>query len=255
MEAFGQFVGGENGTTPWVDGPVTLAARYGLPCIINEYDRIAADRTIVFNDVFEGRSFPIPGKSGEVVTPQPGFAVVVTANTNLVEDLSGNYGTANTHDMSILERIVALHVGYPTDETETKLLEKELEVFSDDLLTYWFDQEGIKLATQQGMKEGSAINRSEFIAGLVEVARRIRAQSKDGGNTSDAALERTMSTRILRKWARNTLAMASTPEKLGLSSLHMSLKKYLSSLATESTRIALHQAVESVFGVGEVVKP
>ena len=255
MEAFGQFVGGENGTTPWVDGPVTLAARYGLPCIINEYDRIAADRTIVFNDVFEGRSFPIPGKSGEVVTPQPGFAVVVTANTNLVEDLSGNYGTANTHDMSILERIVALHVGYPSDETETKLLEKELEVFSDDLLTYWFDQEGIKLSTQQGMKEGSAINRSEFIAGLVEVARRIRAQSKDGGNTSDAALERTMSTRILRKWARNTLAMASTPEKLGLSALHMSLKKYLSSLATESTRIALHQAVESVFGVGEVVKP
>ena len=64
-----------------------------------------------------------------------------------------------------------------------------------------------------------------------------------------------MSTRILRKWARNTLAMAGTPEKLGLSALHLSLKKYLSSLATESTRIALHQAVESVFGVGEVVKP
>ncbi len=254
-EAFGQFVGGENGTTPWVDGPVTLAARYGLPCIINEYDRIAADRTIVFNDVFEGRSFPIPGKSGEVVTPQPGFRVAITANTNLVEDLSGNYGTANTHDISILERIVALHIGYPDDETETKLLEKELEQFSDDLLTYWLDQEGVKLSTQAGIKEGSAISRGEFIAGLVEVARRIRAQSKDGGNTSDAALERTMSTRILRKWARNTLAMAGTPEKLGLSALHLSLKKYLSSLATESTRIALHQAVESVFGVGERVNP
>ena len=255
MEAFGQFVGGENGTTPWVDGPVTLAARYGLPCIINEYDRIAADRTIVFNDVFEGRSFPIPGKSGEVVTPQPGFRVAITANTNLVEDLSGNYGTANTHDISILERIVALHIGYPDDDTETKLLAKELEQFSDDLLTYWLDQEGVKLSTQAGIKEGSAISRGEFIAGLVEVARRIRAQSKDGGNTSDAALERTMSTRILRKWARNTLAMAGTPEKLGLSALHLSLKKYLSSLATESTRIALHQAVESVFGVGERVNP
>ncbi len=255
QEAFGQFVGGENGTTPWVDGPVTLAARYGLPCIINEYDRIAADRTIVFNDVFEGRSFPIPGKSGEVVTPQPGFRVAITANTNLVEDLSGNYGTANTHDVSILERIVALHIGYPDDDTETKLLERELEQFSDDLLSYWLDQEGVKLSTQAGMKEGSAISRSEFIAGLVEVARRIRAQSKDGGNTSDAALERTMSTRILRKWARNTLAMAGSPEKLGLSALHLSLKKYLSQLATESTRIALHQAVEGVFGVAESVTP
>ncbi len=255
MEAFGQFVGGENGMTPWVDGPVTLAARYGLPCIINEYDRIAADRTIVFNDVFEGRSFPIPGKSGEVVTPQPGFRVAITANTNLVEDLSGNYGTANTHDISILERIVALHVGYPSDDTEAKLLEKELEQFSDDLLSYWFDQEGIKISTPQGMKEGSAINRGEFIQGLLEVAKKIRAQSKDGGNTSDSALERTMSTRILRKWARHSVAQASAPEKLGLSALHLALKKYLSSLSTESTRIALHQAVENVFGVGEVVKP
>ena len=255
MEAFGQFVGGENGTTPLVDGPVTLAARYGLPCIINEYDRIAADRTIVFNDVFEGRSFPIPGKSGEVVTPQPGFRVAITANTNLVEDLSGNYGTANTHDISILERIVALHVGYPSDDTEAKLLEKELEQFSDDLLSYWFDQEGIKISTPQGMKEGSAINRGEFIQGLLEVAKKIRAQSKDGGNTSDSALERTMSTRILRKWARHSVAQASAPEKLGLSALHLALKKYLSSLSTESTRIALHQAVENVFGVGEVVTP
>ena len=255
MEAFGQFVGGENGTTPWVDGPVTLAARYGLPCIINEYDRIAADRTIVFNDVFEGRSFPIPGKSGEVVTPQPGFRVAITANTNLVEDLSGSYGTANTHDISILERIVALHVGYPSDDTEAKLLEKELEQFSDDLLSYWFDQEGIKISTPQGMKEGSAINRGEFIQGLLEVAKKIRAQSKDGGNISDSALDRTMSTRILRKWARHSVAQASAPEKLGLSALHLALKKYLSSLSTESTRIALHQAVENVFGVGEVVKP
>lgn len=255
MEAFGQFVGGENGTTPWIDGPVTLAARYGLPCIINEYDRIAADRTIVFNDVFEGRSFPIPGKSGEVVIPKLGFRIAITGNTNLVEDLSGNYGTANTHDISILERIVALYIGYPSDDTESKLLEAELEQFSDELLSYWFDQEGMKLATPQGIKDGSAISRSEFIAGLLEVARKIRVQSKDGGNNSDSALERTMSTRILRKWARHSVAQAAAPEKLGLSALHLSLKKYLSSLATESTRIALHQAVESVFGVTQVVKP
>ena len=254
MEAFGQFVGGENGTTPWVDGPVTLAARYGLPCIINEYDRIAADRAIVFNDVFEGRSFPIPGKSGEVVSPQPGFRVLITCNTNLVEDVSGNYGTANTHDISVLERIVAIQIGYPDDETEFKLLEKELESYDDEILSYWFDQEGFKLVTPQGLKQGSAISRSEFINGLIEVARKVRAQSKDGGNTSDAALERTMSVRFTRKWASNSVRQSALPEILGLSALHWTLKKFLSSMATESTRIALHQAVETVFGVGEVIK-
>ncbi|MBZ0096229.1 MAG: AAA family ATPase [Burkholderiales bacterium] len=254
-EAFGQFVGGEGGTTPWVNGPLTMAAQYGLPCIINEYDRIDASRTIVFNDVFEGRAFPIPGKSGEVVVPQPGFRCAITGNTNLVEDVSGNYGTANSHDISILERLYAVEIGYPTDDTEAKLLESVLEQFSDDLLTYWFDQEGMKLSTPQGIKEGSAISRGEFIGGLLEVARRIRAQSKDGGNASDAALERTMSTRTLRKWAKHSVAQAAAPEKLGLSALHLSLRKYLSSLSTQSTRIALHQAVESVFGVGEKVGP
>lgn len=255
MEAFGQFVGGENGCTPWVDGPITLAARYGLPCIINEYDRIGADRAIVFNDVFEGRSFPIPGKTGEVVTPRSGFRVAITANTNMVEDLSGNYGTACTQDVSQLERMVALYVSYPEKETEVRLLEKELEFFDDQLFSYWFDQEGLKVSTPQGIKEGSAISRREFVEALVDVAGKIRAQSKDGGNTSDAALERTMSTRTLRKWARGAVMQSGAPEKLGLSALHLALKQHLSSLATESTRIALHQAVESVFGVGEVVNP
>lgn len=254
-EAFGQFVGGENGTTPWMNGPVTLAAMYGLPCIINEYDRIASDRTIVFNDVFEGRPFPVPGKAGEVVVQQPGARYVLTGNTNMVEDLSGNYGTANCHDISILERLYPVQVGYPTDDTEANVLTSVLEEFSDELLSYWFDQEGMKLTTSPGTtKEGAAISRSEFIGGLLEVTRRIRAQSKDGGNASDSALERTMSTRMLRKWARNAVLQAGAPEKLGLSALHLSLRK-LSSLATESTRIALHKAVESVFGIDEKVSP
>lgn len=250
-EAFGQFVGGENGTTPWVDGPVTLAARYGLPVIINEYDRIAPDRAIVFNDVFEGRTFPLPGKSGEVVAPQPGFRVAITANTNLVEDLTGNYGTAAMHDVSVLERIVAVRVDYPDASVEGRLLAIELERASDDLLNYWFDQEGMKLGTSNGMLQGSAISRAAFIEGLLEVTRRIRQQSKDGGNLSDAALERTMSTRTLRKWIRQSIDNIHMVEKYGKSALHVAMSKCLSGLATESTRIALHQAVESVFGVPE----
>lgn len=252
-EAFGQFVGGENGSTPWIDGPVTLAARYGLPVLINEYDRVDASRTIIFNDVFEGRPFPIPGRSGEVVVPRDGFRPILTANTNLVEDVTGNYGTSNSHDISLLERIYAIEVGYPDEQTEIKLLERVLDDFGDDLLNHWLDQEQVKVATSAGIKEGSAISRAEFIQGMVEVAHTIRAQSKDGGNTSDAALERTMSTRTLRKWAMHTLASAAAPEVLGLSALHLALRKVLSGLATQSTRIALHQAVTKVFGVDEKV--
>lgn len=253
-EAFGHYILAAGGETVWAPGPVTLAAQYGCPVLINEYDRITPSKAIVFNDVFTGQSFALPGKHGEVVQPRAGFRTVLTGNTNLVEDLSGNYGTAASHDISLLERLCSVFIGYPDDDTEPKLLEKVLEPFEDQLLQYWFDQEGIKLATKSGMKQGSAISRSEFIDGLMEVARKIRSQSKDGGSSSDAALERTMSTRILRKWTFHAVMHCSAPEKRGLSALHLALRKYLSGLATESTRIALHQAVETVFGVGEKIQ-
>lgn len=253
-EAFGHYVSGPNGETIYAPGPVTLAAQYGLPCIINEYDRIQPTRAIVFNDVFEARSFPMPGKHGEMLIPRKGFRTCITSNTNLVEDLTGNYGTAATQDTSLLERICSIHVLYPEAETERNILTKVLAEFDDKLLSYWFDQEGIKLSTKAGIKEGAAISRVEFIDGCIEVAHKIRAQSKDAGNDTDSALERTMSTRILRKWARQSVRHCAAPEKLGKSALHMALKKYLSNLSTESTRIALHQAVETVFGVGPEIQ-
>ncbi|MCC6144419.1 MAG: AAA family ATPase [Candidatus Hydrogenedentes bacterium] len=243
-----------DGNTVFTPGPMTLAAQYGLPVICNEYDRIQPGKAIVFNDVFEGRPFPVPGNHSQIVVPTPGFRAVLTANTNLVEDPSGNYQTAAAADISLLERIYAVKVGYPDVETEVGMLKKALAGFDDALLAYWFDQEGIKVGTASGIKTGSAVSRDEFISGMVEVANKIRAQSKDGGSADDAALERTMSTRILRKWAVHTIRHAKSPEKYGKSALHLALKKYLSGLATESTTIALHQAVETVFGISEDLK-
>lgn len=252
-EAFGHFVLDGSGKTVWSPGPVMLAAQYGVPVIINEFDRIDADRAIIFNDVFSGNPFPIPGRQGELLVPRPGFRCIVTANTNLVEDPSGNYGTAHMHDISVLERLCAIRVDYPNDDTEKELVLEILAEHDDDLIEYFFDQEGIRVSTSAGIKQGASVSREEFAEAVVEVARKIRAQSKDSGNANDAALERTMSTRILRKWVYHTMYHASAPEKLGLSALHLVLKKYLSALSTESTRIALHQAVTTVFGVQETV--
>lgn len=243
-----------NGSTQFVPGPITLAAQYGLPVIFNEYDRLQPGKSIVFNDVFEGRPFPVPGNHGQIVVPQPGFRVILTANTNLVEDPSGNYNTAASHDVSLLERLYAINVGYPERSVEQKMLAAVFAPFDDDLLAYWFDQEGIKVKTAAGMKEKDAVSRDEFIHAMIDVAEKIRAQSKDGGSSSDAALERTMSTRVLRKWAKHSIMQCQSAEKYGKSSLHLTLRKYLSDLSTESTRIALHQAVETVFGVGPDIK-
>lgn len=242
-----------DGNTVFVPAPMVVASQYGLPCLFNEYDRNPPGRNIVFNDVFEGRPYPVPGNHSQMVVQQPGTRFVITANTNLVEDPSGNYNTAASQDISLLERLYAVKVDYADRKVEHAMLEKVLAPYDDALLSYWFDQEGMKLTTPAGMKEGAAISRHEFIDGLIDVAQKIRAQSKDGGSTSDAALERTMSSRILRKWAHHSAAQSSAPERLGLSSMHLTLNRYLSDMSTESTKIALHQAIETVFGVAPAV--
>ena len=255
-EAFGMMsLSSENGATSsdFADGPMNLAAKFGAVCIINEYDRIDPSRAIVFNDAFQGGAFPIPGRNGEMCVPQLGTRYIITANTNLVEDTTGNYSTAATHDPSVLERLTSIYVGYPTDDTEHNLVEKVLEPFEDELLAYWFDQEGMQIATPSGVKKGAAINRNEFCTALVDLAHKIRAQSKDCGNNTDSAIERTMSTRMLRKIAYHSVMHASAPEKRGKSALHLVMRKYLSSMATESTRLFLHQAIETVFNVKEEV--
>ena len=254
-EAFGQFVAGNGGETLWTDGPITMAAQYGLPVIINEFDRIAPTRSIIFNDVFENRAFPVPGKPGYVAQPREGFCVVVTANTNLVEDLSGNYGTANSHDTSILERMYSVKVDYPQDDdTETNIILEEIKDFGDDLLEYWFDQEGLTVSTSVGLKKGPSITRKEFATALVDYARQIRKQSKDSGSDAGDALERTISTRMLRKLARHAALSYRSAEMLGKSALHRALRTLVSNQATESTALALHEGLTAVFGVQENIK-
>ncbi len=255
MDAFGHYVAGPNGQTIFNYGPVSNAARFGGVVLINEYDRIQPSTAVGFNDVFEGGSFAIPGKHGEVIRPRPGFRIVITANTNLVEDTSGSYQTASSHDISLLERLYSIRMDYMAEEEEHRVVASALAKYDDQVLSYWFDQEDMKLVTNTGTKQGAAISRDEFIKGMLTVATKIRKQSRDGGNDSDSALERTMSTRIVAKWASYAAGMCGAASNLGLSSLHYAMRKCLSDFATESTRIALHQAVEDVFGVKEKVKP
>jgi cobaltochelatase CobS len=254
-EAFGHFIAGPNGESMFASGPVTLAASYGLPVLINEYDRIAPSRAIVFNDVFEGRPFANPGRHGEVVTPSPGFRVIVTTNTNMLGDTSGAYGTASAHDISVLERLHSIEIGYPAEEIELAIVESELAIVADDSLAYWFDQEGLRVGTDAGIKQGAAITRTEFASALVAFARKIRQQSIECGNEGDSALERTISTRTLRRLTKWAVRHMSAADVFGLSAVHIALDKVVAHAASGSTRVVMHQCLEACIGTGEKVSP
>jgi cobaltochelatase CobS len=253
-EAFGQFVGGEGGTTPWIDGDLTMAARFGLPFLLNEADRIKPASFIVFNDVFEGRAFALLGKPGDMVIPQPGFRVILTGNTNMVEDESGMYGTTASHDMSLLDRLYAVHVPYAEESVEKNVVLGILREVEPDLLSYFTCEQEIRLKTDSGFLEGEAIPMDLLADNFVKLAQEIRKYSMDTPGSDAAAIERTMSTRTLKRYVRYALAFSDLIGK-NISPLHYAMDRVLASCSTSSSRLVLHSAVEKIFNVPEQLVP
>lgn len=250
-EIFGHYVLGENGQTVFRYGPASLAAKHGCPLLLDEVGRGSPTVIVGLNGLLEpGSPFTIPG-NGEVVVPHANFRVCLTDNTNLAGDESGNYNTAMIQDKSIPDRVgMAIQVGYPDAEEKILILDELNKLADDKLLSYWFEQEGIQVSTDSGLKKGQAVTRDDFVQGIMQVRDMVRKQSRDGGNQAAAALERTMSVRTLLRWVRYCVAFIGAPNR-GLSALHYSLERALTNTCTPTTKIAVHGMVKTVFGVDE----
>lgn len=239
-----------NGDTKFVYGPGSRAAILGGIFLLDEADRVPANILVGLNGITEGlKPFVIP-QTGEIITPAKGFKVIYTANSNL----SGSdiYLTAKQHDPSIPERFVASKIDYPENAEEKAILLKELESagFTDDQFAYFMSQEGVKLNINGVVKEGEMVTKDDFLSGLLQVAESIRKQSRDGGNESSSALERTVSVRSMARWLRYCVEFCGAAEK-GQSALHYSLRRSLTNTCTPSTALAIHTFVTTVFAVKE----
>lgn len=255
-EIFGQYGLNESGGYIWMDGPLTQAARHGGWFMINEIDRIRPDVLVGLNDVLEMDNFTLSNKQGEIVRLHPNFRIVCTANTNLAGDDGGNYNTANIHDKSVLERFgMVIEVDYPGQEEEKQLLEQVFSNLDDDDLKLWFSEEGIRVEKhdKSALLDGEFVDRESFIAGFLRVASMVRSQSIDGKNTNGSALERTISTSTLLRWARHCITFRLAT-KYDMSPLHYALERSLTNGCTPTTKAIIHEIVKSVFGVEHPVK-
>lgn len=252
-EMFGHYVLAENGQTAFRYGPVSLAAKHGVPVLLDEIGRGNPAVIVGLNGLFEGGSFTITG-NGETVVPKDGFRIILTDNTNLAGDESGNYNTAAIQDKSIPDRIgMALEVGYPVDEEKALVGDALAKLADDKYLTYLFDQEGLTVSTDTGTRKGAQVTREDFINGILQVRDMVRKQSRDCGNQSASALERTMSVRSLIRWVNYVVAYVGAPSQ-GVSALHYALERALTNTCTPSTKVAIHAMVKSVFGVDQKLR-
>ncbi len=110
----GRFLLDINGTK-WQDGPLTVAARIGAICYLDEVVEARQDTTVVIHPLTDHRRELPLEKKGELVKAHPDFQIVISYNPgyqSLMKDLK----------QSTKQRFGGMDFNYPETETETEIV-------------------------------------------------------------------------------------------------------------------------------------
>jgi nitric oxide reductase NorQ protein len=116
----GRFLLDINGTR-WQDGPLTLAARIGAICYLDEVVEARQDTTVVIHPLTDHRRVLPLEKKGELVAAHPDFQIVISYNPgyqSLMKDLK----------QSTKQRFGALDFSYPNPGIEAEIVAHEAGV-------------------------------------------------------------------------------------------------------------------------------
>lgn len=119
----GRFLLDASGTR-WQDGPLTVAARIGAICYLDEVVEARQDTTVVIHPLTDHRrNLPLE-KKGELLTAHPDFQLVISYNPgyqSLMKDLK----------QSTKQRFGALDFDYPPAPVEAEIIAHESGVSAD----------------------------------------------------------------------------------------------------------------------------
>ncbi|MFM2068921.1 MAG: hypothetical protein RLZZ584_3830 [Pseudomonadota bacterium] len=108
----------EPGGTRWQDGPLTVAARHGAICYLDEVVEARQDTTVVIHPLTDYRRTLPLDKKGELVKAHADFQLVISYNPgyqSLMKDLK----------TSTRQRFAALDFDYPAPELEAAIVVRE----------------------------------------------------------------------------------------------------------------------------------
>jgi nitric oxide reductase NorQ protein len=116
-DLIGRFLLDENGTK-WQDGPLTVAARIGAICYLDEVVEARQDTTVVIHPLTDHRRVLPLDKKGELLEAHPDFQLVISYNPgyqSLMKDLK----------QSTKQRFAALDFNYPEMAFEAGIVMRE----------------------------------------------------------------------------------------------------------------------------------
>lgn len=108
----------DNNGTRWVDGPLTMAARYGAICYLDEIVEARQDTMVVIHALTDHRRELSLDKKGELVKAHDDFQLVISYNPgyqSLMKDLK----------QSTKQRFCAMNFDYAAVDLETKIVAQE----------------------------------------------------------------------------------------------------------------------------------
>jgi MoxR-like ATPase len=133
-----------NGETVFAKGPVIKAMESGALLLIDEIDR-GSNKIMCLQGVLEGKPVMIK-KTGEVITPAPGFNIIATANTKGKGSEDGRFIAATIIDEAFLERFtITIEQPYPSATIEKRIILKHMEKYDckdtdfAEILSVWSD--------------------------------------------------------------------------------------------------------------------
>ena len=103
-------------------GAGALAAKYGIPMIINEIDAAKPSTLLGLNEFFDTGTVTIT-ETGEVIHAKRGFQVYATCNSRFLDDPSDSFSGTRGQNVSVLRRFFSMVYASPTVDQEAVFIQ------------------------------------------------------------------------------------------------------------------------------------
>lgn len=214
----------QNGSTVWVDGPLTMAMRAGGLFLLNEIDLLDPSTATGLNSVLDGSPLCI-ADTAEVVQPAAGFRFVGTANTNGSGDDAGVYIGTLRQNAAFQNRFLHIEADYLSEQAEGLLLRNAAPNLPDTVYAV--------------MQKMTAIVRAILTGKDIE--------DSVLSNFSGVNLQVPISTRALLRWAYWTEKLEPM-KKAGVNVMEKALDMSIANSCDNVSKNTLHELLQRIAG-------
>jgi nitric oxide reductase NorQ protein len=147
--------------TIWRDGPLTLAARYGGICYLDEIVEARKDTTVIIHSLTDHRRMLYVDKTGEVIRAHPDFMMILSYNPgyqSIVKDLK----------QSTKQRFASLVFTHPSLACEAEIIHTETGLDLRDSTRLAEMGQKIRELQGFGLEEGVSSRLLVYVGRLVQ---------------------------------------------------------------------------------------